>query len=208
MPQQYFIAGIDTGAGKTIVSAIITEALQADYWKPIQAGDLDNSDSDTVAKLVSNSKTKIHPEAYRLERPMSPHISAEKEGIEIDPSTIKMPSTENNLIVEGCGGLLVPINPNFLVIDLIKMLGIPTILISRNYLGSINHTLLSAMALKQYGIPVRGIIFNGAAREGTESIILDRTGYKLLGRIEDEPSFDQQTVLKYAWQFASALSNG
>ncbi len=205
--QQLFVAGIDTNAGKTIVSAILVEALKADYWKPIQAGDLDSTDTMKVASLISNPKTVVHREGYRLAIAASPHIAAEKEGVTIHVNTLKMPVTENHLIVEGSGGLLVPVNNDFLIIDLIKQLGAEVVLVSRNYLGSINHTLLSSLALQQYGIKVKGIIFNGMAREGTESIILERTGYKLLGRIDEEPAFDKATILRYAAQFSSALND-
>ncbi len=205
--QQLFVAGIDTNAGKTIVSAILVEALKADYWKPIQAGDLDNSDTLKVASLISNEQTVLHPEAYRLAIAASPHIAAEKEGIAIDVNSIKIPATQNHLIIEGSGGLLVPVNNDFLIIDMIKNLGVEVVLVSRNYLGSINHTLLSSLALKQYGIKVKGIIFNGATREGTESIILERTGYKLLGRVNEETTFDKTTILRYAAQFSNTLND-
>src|ERR1041385_3043150 len=145
-----FVTGIGTGIGKTIVSAALVEKLKADYWKPIQSGDLDKSDSLSVKNLISNSITKIHPESYRLTQPFSPHKSAAIDGIIIDPDAIQLPKTNNALIVEGAGGLMVPLNNEFLIIDLIKKLGIEVILVSQNYLGSINHTLLSIYALKNY----------------------------------------------------------
>src|SRR5882757_7462228 len=159
--QPIFITGIGTGIGKTIISAIVTERLKADYWKPIQAGDLDDSDTLKVQSLVSNSISRFYPEAYRLTQPYSPHKAAAIDKIVIDIQNIIPPKTENQLIVEGAGGLMVPLNDSFLMIDVIKKLNAKVILVSQNYLGSINHTLLSLHALKQYDIPVMGIIFNG-----------------------------------------------
>jgi dethiobiotin synthetase len=166
-----FITGIGTGIGKTIVSAILVEKLKADYWKPIQSGDLDNSDTLLVKSLVSNPVSKFHTEAYRLTQPFSPHKSAALDGIEIDPAKIVIPETDNQLIIEGAGGLMVPLNDRFLMIDLIKQLHVEVILVSRNYLGSINHTLLSIDALRSRDIPVKGIILNGDSDEWSESLI-------------------------------------
>jgi len=196
-----FIAGIDTNAGKTIVSAIITEALKADYWKPIQAGDLQFTDTDKVRSLVSNTTTVFHPSKYAFSRPLSPHIAAEKEGITIDVASIKVPSTRNKLVIEGAGGVMTPLNNDQFILHLIKQLAIPVVLVSRNYLGSINHTLLTVAALKKHEIPVIGIIFNGDEMEGTEEIILRHSGYKHLGRIVEEDQFDKEVILKYATQF-------
>src|ERR1700753_1865673 len=141
-----FVTGIGTGIGKTIVSVILVEKLQADYWKPVQSGDLQDTDSDKIRSLVSNDKTRIFPEAYRLTQPFSPHKSAAIDNVTIDPDAFVVPVTDNMLIIEGAGGLMVPLNNNFLMIDLIKKLNAEVILVSRNYLGSINHTLLSLEA--------------------------------------------------------------
>ncbi|WP_412468935.1 dethiobiotin synthase [Pedobacter sp. KLB.chiD] len=185
---KYFITGIGTGIGKTLVSAILTEKLKADYWKPIQSGDLEASDSLTVKNLISNPETVIHPESYRLTQPLSPHLSAKLDGIEIDLRKINIPVTDNNLIIEGAGGLMVPLNENELIVDLIKKLSVEVILVSQNYLGSINHTLLSVNLLKQFNIPVKGIIFNGTENNETERYILQYTKIKKLGYI---PSLNQ-----------------
>jgi dethiobiotin synthetase len=192
---QYFVTGIGTGIGKTIVSAVLVEKLRADYWKPIQSGDLDNSDSLSVEVLISNTSSKIHPETYRLNHPFSPHKSAAIDGIVIDPETIVPPATENTLIIEGAGGLMVPLNSGFLIIDLIKKLNIPAILVSQNYLGSINHTLLSIQALKQYGIPLKGIIFNGVKDIYSKEFILDYADIKLLGQIPQYKSVDKMAIM-------------
>ncbi|MBV8388786.1 MAG: dethiobiotin synthase [Mucilaginibacter sp.] len=190
-----FVTGIGTGIGKTIVSAILVEKLKADYWKPIQSGDLDKSDSLTVQNLISNTITKIHPESYRLTQPFSPHKSAALDGITIDQDTIHLPKTDNTLIIEGAGGLMVPLNNEFLIIDLIKKLGTEVVLVSQNYLGSINHTLLSIHALKSYGIPIRGIIFNGVEDISSKEFILKNTGVALLGHIPEYKMIDKTTII-------------
>lgn len=176
MSKPLFITGIGTDVGKTIVSAVIVEALQADYWKPIQSGDLDNSDTMKVRRLVSNAKSVFHPEAYRLTQPFSPHKSADLDGVEIDINQIVVPQTSNQLIIEGAGGLMVPLNNKHLIIDLIAGLDGEVILVSRNYLGSINHTLLSADVLKSRGIHVKALIFNGEPDHYSEDIIARQTG--------------------------------
>jgi dethiobiotin synthetase len=166
-----FITGIGTGVGKTIVSAILVQNLKADYWKPIQSGDLDNSDTALVRSLVSNKLSTFHPEAYRLTQPFSPHKSAALDGIYIDPEKIILPETENQLIIEGAGGLMVPINDQFLMIDLIKKLDAEVVLVSKNYLGSINHTLMSCGIMKNNGIKLSRLIFSGEQDHDSESII-------------------------------------
>ena len=166
-----FITGIGTGVGKTIVSAVLTEKLKADYWKPVQSGDLENSDTDLVKSLVSNTLSRFHPEVYRLTQPYSPHKSADLDGIKIDPSKFVIPHTSNKLIIEGAGGLMVPLNDHFLMIDLIKQLDAEVILVSRNYLGSINHTLMSAGILQAKGIKLSRLIFCGDQDTYSESFI-------------------------------------
>ncbi len=183
MSQKYFVTGIGTGIGKTITSAIIVEKLKADYWKPIQSGDLNQSDSLSIENLISNHQTKIHKESYRLNHPLSPHLSAKMDGVAIEFSNIKLPETLHNLIVEGAGGLMVPLNTKELILDLIKYLNIEVILVSQNYLGSINHTLLTINTLKQHQIPIKGIIFNGEENLESQSYILNYSGINLLGNI-------------------------
>lgn len=192
--ERYFITGIGTGIGKTITSAVITEKLQADYWKPIQSGDLEQSDSLAIQNLISNSQTQIHPETYRLTQPLSPHLSAKLDGIEIELSRFKLPETNNSLIVEGAGGLMVPLNDQHLIIDLIKQLDLEVILVSQNYLGSINHTLLSINLLHQYQILVKGIIFNGDVNEESQRYILNYTNIPYLGNIPQLDTVDKQSI--------------
>ena len=200
-----FVTGISTEVGKTVASAIIVEALQADYWKPIQAGDLDNSDSHKVHDFISNHKTVIHPNSYALNTPMSPHAAADIDKISIDLDKILAPKTDNHLVIEGAGGLLVPLNDSDTIFDLIQP-DYKVIVVSRHYLGSINHTLLTIEKLKQKNFEI-GIIFSGDKHPTTEEIILKKTGVKCLGRINEEPHFDKTVVKKYADVFRSALQS-
>ena len=199
-----FITGIGTDVGKTIASAIITEALEADYWKPIQAGDIENSDSHKIRSYISNNKTRIHPNSYRLNTPASPHLAAVIDGILINTARIIAPETNNSLVIEGAGGLLVPLNDTETIADLIKP-DYKVIIVSRHYLGSINHTLLTVEALKSRGINPAGILFNGDENPSTEEIILTKTLIKRIGRIENEPYFDKNVVLDYADRFRENL---
>lgn len=199
-----FITGIGTDVGKTIASAIITEALQADYWKPVQAGDIDNSDSHKIENYLSNITSKIHPNSYLLQTPASPHYAATLDGITIDMNKIKEPKTNNHLVIEGAGGILVPLNEHDTIIDLIQS-DYKVIIVSRHYLGSINHTLLTIEALQQRKIPIAGIIFNGNQNRATESIILSKSGLTMIGRIDDEPYFDKNVVAEYADKFRQNL---
>lgn len=201
-----FITGIGTDIGKTIASAIITEALKADYWKPIQAGDLQNSDSHKVEKYISNTKTKIFPNAFALQTPASPHLAARIDSIEIESKDIKEPKTNNNLVIEGAGGILVPINDTETILDLIKP-DYKVVIVSRHYLGSINHTLLTIEALQYRNIAIAGIVFNGNENKDSEAIILKKSGIKMIGRIEDEPYFDKNVIKEYAEIFSEQLQN-
>ena len=199
--KRIFVTGIGTGVGKTLVSAILVEALKADYWKPVQAGSLDHTDTDIVKELVSNERSNCFPETYRLTQPMSPHAAAERDGINIELDNISLPSTNNILIIEGAGGLMVPLNSEELVIDLISKFQAEVILVSKIYLGNINHTLLSIEALKKRDLNLTGIIFNGNQNEETEQFILDYSNVNCLGRIENENEINQETVKKYAANF-------
>ena len=204
--KSFFVTGIDTGIGKTVVSAILVEALNADYWKPIQSGDLHYSDTDKVKELV-NEKTTLHPEAYRLNNPLSPHVSAKLDSISISLDSFELPKTNNNLIVEGAGGLLVPINEdgNYLS-DIILKLGMEIILVSKNYLGSINHTLLSIEYLKSKDISIKGIIIVGEKNESSESIITKNTGVKILHRVPMVESVTKEFIKEQAELLRTALN--
>jgi len=194
MSSTIFVTGISTEVGKTVAAAIIVEALKADYWKPVQAGDLHHTDSDKVASWISNKETVIHPTSIALNTPMSPHAAAEIDGMQIDAESITRPNTSNTLVIEGAGGLLVPLNDTETIIDLIE----PTdqvILVSRHYLGSINHTLLSVNELRSRGLNNLGILFVGNEHASTESIIASMTNVPILGRIDHVPEINKEMVL-------------
>jgi dethiobiotin synthetase len=199
-----FITGISTDVGKTITSVIIAQALEADYWKPIQAGDLQNSDTIKISNLTTSTQT--HEESYRLNTPASPHLAASIDGITIDLKQIIEPKTKNHIVIEGAGGLFVPLNNEDCVIDLIKK-DYKVIIVSRHYLGSINHTLLTFEALKSRNINVAGIIFSGDENKASEEIILSKTKTKFIGRIDNEPYFDQNVIQYYADKFRVNLLN-
>ncbi|WCC42639.1 dethiobiotin synthase [Tenacibaculum finnmarkense] len=204
--KKYFITGISTEVGKTVASAIFTEALKADYWKPIQAGELEDSDSHKIKKFISNKKTIIHPNSYALKTPMSPHAAAEIENITIDLAKIIEPKTDNeNLVIEGAGGLFVPLNNTDTILDIIKP-DYKVIVVSRHYLGSINHSLLTVNLLKEKGFDV-SIIFSGDEHKTTEQIIKKMTNVPIIGRIDEEPYFDKSVIKEYADIFRENLIN-
>ncbi len=199
----YFVTGISTDVGKTIASAILVEALQADYWKPVQAGDLDNCDTKKVKKLISNNISQFYNNSYSLNTPMSPHAAAEIDGITVDLKKIKAPKTKKKLIIEGAGGLLVPINNTQTILDIIKP-NYKVIVVSRHYLGSINHTLLTVKLLQNKGFDV-ALIYSGDAHKTTEDIIKKMTHTPVIGRINNEPYFDKNVVKEYAEIFKKQL---
>jgi dethiobiotin synthetase len=181
--KQYFVTGIGTDVGKTIASAVLAEALQATYWKPVQSGATEGTDRETVRQLCS-AQVKTLPEEYVFAAPVSPHLAAELEGVEIELDRLAPPKVEGNLIIEGAGGLMVPITKDFLYADWIEHHKLPTIVVSRHYLGSINHTLLTLDHLKRLAVPVAGVLFVGAENKDTESIIVRFTQVPVLGRID------------------------
>lgn len=203
--QRYFVTGIGTEVGKTVAAAIITEALEADYWKPVQAGDVNYSDTHKVKDYISNSKTKFHPNAYLLNTPMSPHAAAAIDGVQISAKSVITPQlTNEKLVVEGAGGLLVPINETETITDLIEKTD-KIILVSRHYLGSINHTLLSIELLKQRRFSQIGILFNGEAHPTTEEIIKTMSGVTVLGRIEALAELTKEAISEQAQKIKLAL---
>ena len=200
-----FVTGIGTDVGKTVVSAILMEALQYDYWKPVQSGNFFGTDSLTVRNLVQNKNLRIHPEAFVLKQQLSPHVAAEQEGIHIDAENISLPFSERPIIIEGAGGVLVPLNHNYFIADLIKKLNSEVVLVIQNYLGSINHSLLTIEALKVRNIPIKGMVFNGAPHKMSEDIIEHFSGLKVIGRLLPEKSITTEVIHKYADQFAPNL---
>lgn len=189
----YFITAIDTDSGKTLVSAIFCEALKYDYWKPIQAGS--PKDSDTIRSLTEN--ITIHPEAYFLNTPASPHASAKIDGIEIDLKLVNAPKS-SGMVIEGAGGCLVPLNDSDFVVDLVPKVNAEIILVADLYLGSINHTLLTVALLNARKYPVKGIVFNGKSNPESERIILHHSQYPVILRIQPEDQINKATVKKYA----------
>jgi dethiobiotin synthetase len=225
--QPIFITGIGTGVGKTVVAAIIAEALQADYWKPVQAGVENGTDALQVTDLISNAVSVIHPEVYKLSLAASPHIAAQKDNVKIDLNLIttkylqlvtgsqqsatsnqQLPTVNRPLIIEGAGGLMVPLSENEFVIDLIQKLNAKVILVSRNYLGSINHSLLTATVCKQRNLNVIGWIFNDEYMNYEDEIV-QWSGYKKIVSIpfakNINSSFIKQQADKYNNVFATLL---
>lgn len=200
----YFITAIGTDSGKSLFSAIICEALEADYWKPIQAGY--PRDTDYVGGLLSNLKSDLIPEKYLLNTPASPHYAAEVDKVLLEVEDFDIPKTDNeHLVIEGAGGVLVPINDKEFVIDFPQTWKIPVILVANLYLGSINHTLLTINELKRRGIDVKGIVFNGPSNQASEDIILRHSGYSCLLRIKEEKAINHEVVRKYAAELKKNL---
>lgn len=203
----YFVTAIHTDSGKTLVSTILTQALHADYWKPIQAGL--PRDTDYVKSLVSNAHSVFFREAYLLQTPASPHAAALIDEVNIRLSDILLPKTQNEiLVIEGAGGLLVPINDEHFVIDLAAKFDAEIILVSNHYLGSINHTLLTVQELKRRNLKVRGIIFNGEPNQATESIILHHSGYPCLLRVRPHDEITREVINHYALELLANMTAG
>jgi len=203
--KRYFVTGIGTEVGKTVCAAVLVEALQSDYWKPVQSGDLHHTDTDKVRALVSNERTAFHPEAYRLTQPLSPHASAARDGITIDLSAIRPPSTSNTLVIEGAGGLLVPLNDHDLLADLIPDFNATVVLVIRHYLGSINHSLLSIHYLRAIGVEDACILWNGTPNPESEAAILGHSPYPVLGRIAEAETIDSDYVAREAAKLRNSL---
>lgn len=193
--KQFIIAGIGTEIGKTVTSAILTAGLKADYWKPVQSGDIATGDAYWIRNWVPSAT--VHPSTYALTQPLSPHSAAEIDGVRIELEAFKKP-TENTLIIELAGGIMVPLNDRDTNLDLIKQLGLPVILVSKNYLGSINHTLLSYEMLKKEGVQMAGIVFNGPENPSGEKFILNHTGLPLVLRVNTENELNEAVIASYA----------
>ncbi|CAN5265121.1 dethiobiotin synthase [soil metagenome] len=203
--KRIFVTGIGTDVGKTVVSAILCEALHADYWKPVQTGSFFSTDAAKIKKYISNTKTVIHPESFVLKQYMSPHAAAELEGQTITIDKIITPETDNTLIIEGAGGLMVPLNDKEFIVDIITKTKSEVVLVIQNYLGSINHSILSIDALRMRNIPVIGIVFNGPPHKLSEDIILSYGGLKCIGHINKESVINKEVVSKYAALFKENL---
>jgi dethiobiotin synthetase len=194
MPR-FVVTGTDTGIGKTVFTAALAGALGTPYWKPIQSGLEDETDSEVVARLAG---VPVRPEAYRLVTPASPHLAAEIDGVVIDPDALTPPA--GDLIVEGAGGVLVPVTRTLLYADLFARWRIPVIVCARTGLGTINHSLLTIEALRARGVPIHGIAFVGDAVEDSEAIVAKIGGVRRLGRL---PRLDPLTDETLAQAFAA-----
>jgi len=201
------VTGNGTGVGKTTVSAILITALGADYWKPIQCGTQDGSDSKAIEKLTDPSKCCIFPPAYELKHPLSPHHSAKLEGVEIDPQKVILPKTDRPLVIETAGGPLAPLTQSLLAIDLFQSWNGIWIVVSKHYLGSINHTLLTIEALKNRSLDVHHIVFNGKPNPDTEEAILHFSSVPCLGTLLPEKTLTPTKIKEYAekWKHAFGI---
>lgn len=197
------ICGIGTDVGKTLVSAIFAEALDAHYWKPVQAGNLEASDTQTVKRLVP--QTICYPEAYRLLHPLSPHFAAVLEGVEMNRKNFIVPQSNNPLVIEAAGGVLVPYTQKDLLVDLFIDWQCEWVVVSRHYVGSINHTLLTLEALQRRGIYLKGIIFNGSDQPQCENVILSHSGLTCLGHLYPESQWTPSIIKRYASAWKSRL---
>ena len=200
------IAGIHTGIGKTIVSTIVADALEADYWKPVQAG-IEERDTLVVAQLLNNGHERVFQEAFLLTQPMSPHAAAAIDGVAIDFRRFTWPETSNTLVVETAGGLLSPIAARETAADFISYYQLPVILVSQNYLGSINHTLLAIEVLKSRGIRLLGIIFSGDENPSSEAFIRQYSGAPVIARIPFLDPVSKETVAACWREIRDSLLN-
>lgn len=183
MTPRFVVVGTDTSVGKTVFSAALAGALGAFYWKPVQAGLAQETDSQTVLRLSGLDATRILPERWRLAAPVSPHLAAKLEGLVIDPDTLSLPHCDGALVVETAGGLMTPLASSHLTIDVLARWRIPAILCARTRLGAINHSLLSIEAMRRRNIPIHGVAFVGDADEGAQAAVAEMGGVRALGRL-------------------------
>ncbi len=200
------ILGIHTGIGKTIASAVLAEALGADYWKPVQAG-TEEKDADILRQLLTNGATRVHPEAIVLSQPLSPHAAAAIDNVAVDYTKFAWPKTDKTLLVETAGGILSPMSANTTMADFVAHYKMPAILVSQNYLGSINHTLMSIEVLKSRGIRLLGIVMNGTPNESSEIFITQYAGVSVIARIPQFERLDSSSVMAYASQIRHSISS-
>ena len=203
MPGKFFVTGTDTNIGKTVLCSLLCAALDAFYWKPIQTGSSEGTDRDTVARLAQLGKHQFFPESYCFEPPVSPHLAAAWAGTRISFDKIGMPEPGNSsLIVEGAGGVMVPINDNQLMTDLMRHLGLPVLLASRSTLGTINHTLLSLSWLRQSGLAVAGVVMIGPENADNRCAIEKYGNVPVVGTIPHLETLSRNTLLEvYRTQF-------
>lgn len=186
-PSRFFVAGTDTDVGKTFVSAILTAGLQATYWKPIQSGSIEGTDTKTVQQFTALPARHFLPELYSFKEPLSPHAAADLEGREVDPNKLLLPKQTDyktkHLLIEGAGGLFVPLNWRFQLIDLLAKWRLPVVLVCRSTLGTLNHTQLSIEALRSRKIPIHGLVLNGPENTSNAESLRHLTGLPILAQI-------------------------
>ncbi|MGX9181788.1 dethiobiotin synthase [Mesorhizobium sp. BHbdii] len=183
MTVQIVVTGTDTGVGKTVFAAGLTGLLDGIYWKPVQSGTCEETDSEVVSLLADLPAARVLPEAWRLRQPLSPHLAAKLDGVEIDAQALSLPATDRPLVVEGAGGLMVPLNRRALYIDVFARWNAPVVLCARTTIGTINHTLLSVEALRSRSIPLLGIAFVGDRMVDTQKTIAEMGKVRVLGRL-------------------------
>lgn len=194
IPRQLFVTGTDTGVGKTVVSAILMAGSEGKYWKPIQSGLEEMTDTDWIRAVTGLPENHFYQETYRLQQPLSPHASATAEGIHIELKSFHLPDIEEHLIVEGAGGIMVPLNETHLMLDLMKKLAIPVLLVARSELGTINHTLLSLEQMRRHELEVFGVIMNGPKNPGNREAVEHFGKVKVLAEIEPMDAINSKTL--------------
>ena len=197
-----FITGIGTDVGKTVAAAVVAKALEADYWKPVQCGDLENSDSIKIERLTG---LKTLPEAFRLKTPMSPHAAADLEGVELSIDKIELPKSDKTIVVEGAGGVMVPLNSTETYLDLMVKLNLPVVLVTRHYLGSINHTLLSWKVLKEAGLSVVALVISGTPHASTENYFASQMDVPFI-RINELEELSSEAVTSESERLKSSIN--
>jgi dethiobiotin synthetase len=197
LPRRFFVTGTDTGIGKTLVSAMLMLGLKSHYWKPIQSGIAEGSDTDWIRKITEFPDEYFFKERYLLNEPLSPHAAALIDGIKIELSEITAPGDGNQpLIIEGAGGVMVPLNDKHMMLDLIKKLALPAILVSRSGLGTINHSLLTINCLRQAGVSIAGVIMNGSLNKSNRTAIENYGQVPVLAEIEPIEKVSRQSLLE------------
>ena len=192
----FFLTGTDTEVGKTVICAWLMVHYKYHYWKPIQSG-MDSPDIKTVQKITGFDNSFFFPPAYELQQPLSPHESAKRDGIKIELANFLLPRKETKFIVEGAGGILVPINEKYFIVDIIKKLKLPILLVARSGLGTINHTLLTVSELKKRNLPLRGIILNGERNQSNKEAIEKYSGVSVVSELEPLKTLDKKTLLSH-----------
>ena len=186
LPNRLFVTGTDTDVGKTVVSALIMAGRGGYYWKPVQSGTVEGTDTATVRAIAGLAAEHCLPEAYSLRQPLSPHEAAEFDGVRIDPARLALPDIPEDepLVVEGAGGIMVPLAPGLLTLDFMRALALPVLVVARSGLGTINHTLLTVQAIRHAGLEVAGVIMNGPRKPANRQAIEDFGGARVLAELE------------------------